>query len=78
MMRFILIEPRSWDPDAIDATEASLAALPRGGRFQRDPNGRPILQDGLLVLECQDPRFIAWAAVHQGYVMRALQPEEER
>ncbi len=70
--RLVYVEPHSREAGSIEATEATFAALPQGGRFRRDPDGAFVWRGDMLLLDCVDPSFVVWASAQQGYARRAV------
>lgn len=71
-MSFIRVQPRSTDPAALDALDATLRMCPAGGgHLLRHADGS-VLQhsDGSVVVVATNERFMRYAMVAQGYVAK--------
>jgi hypothetical protein len=65
--------PHSTDPDAVNATERTIAMLPFGGRFKRNADGSFVTIGEYYVLECANPGFICFSIISQGYARTAVE-----
>ncbi len=76
MCNKVWIEPHSLDDSALIATEGTFKMLPGGGPFQRDAEGVVVIHDGGVFVLASDPRFVVFAANHQGYAKRAHEVDD--
>jgi len=70
----IKVKPHSLELSALESTENTLKSVPGGGLFVRNvEDAYEVDGDGFLTLQCEDPEFMLFAVVKQGWVKEAKQ-----
>lgn len=65
----ILAKAHSNNPSALSATDNTLQGLGFNTHIRKNPDGNYLIrEDGSIVIDTDNPGYIKFASIHQGYL----------